>query len=192
MQTSSRAYHHGSLRETMLSLALEALETAGPDSLSLNLLAKKAGVSGMAPYRHFRDKADLMDGVARRGFALLAEELSAADELSAARRLTAYGVGYVDFAMRRPGLFKTMFGGAPPTPDEDAASTSSVYSKFAALIAELSPAEKREDLFLTCWAAMHGLACLCVARRLRGAPQKSSVLALRVAETLQKLFVTPR
>jgi AcrR family transcriptional regulator len=140
MQTSGRdAYHHGALRETIVSLALEALETAGPDSLSLSSLAKKAGVSGMAPYRHFRDK--------------------------------------------------TMFGGTPPTPDEETARTDSVYSKFATLIAELSPPEKQEDLFLTCWAAMHGLACLCIARRLRGSTEKSAVLASRVAKTLEELFV---
>jgi AcrR family transcriptional regulator len=191
MQTSGRdAYHHGALRETIVSLALEALETAGPDGLSLSSLAKKARVSGMAPYRHFRDKSDLMHEVARRGFALLAEELSSADKLAnPVKRLEAYGVAYVEFGIRRPGLFKTMFGGTPPTPDEESVRTDSVYSKFATLIAELSPPEKQEDLFLTCWAAMHGLACLCIARRLRGSTEKSAVLASRVAKTLEELFV---
>ncbi len=191
MSTLKRdAYHHGDLRETLIDLALEALEADGPESLSLRLLAARAGVSGMAPYRHFEDKAALMAAVARRGFAMLAAEYAAADRLKDPRaRLTKYAVAYVEFAAQRPGLFATMFGAAPPTPDEETASPDSAYAKFDALIAELSPPERRNDLFLTSWAAVHGLACLCLARRLRGNAEKPAELARRVAATLSELFV---
>jgi AcrR family transcriptional regulator len=190
MATSGRyPYHHGALRETLIDLALEVLDAGGAESVSLRRLAARAGVSGMAPYRHFDDKAALMEAVARRGFALLAKEVSAADALTdRGKRLTAFGVAYVEFALRRPGLFKAMFDGAPPTPDRDLDDPDSVHAKLVALIVDLSPPEKRADLILTCWAAMHGLACLCLARRLRGPREAPAALAYRVAETLQSLF----
>ena len=54
MSTLGRdTYHHGDLRGTLVSLALEALEESGLESISLRQLAIQAGVSGIAPYRHF-------------------------------------------------------------------------------------------------------------------------------------------
>ena len=176
-------YHHGDLRETLLMLAIETLERGGPETLALRSLAGEAGVSGMAPYRHFKDKAALLEAVATRGFELLRAELVAVDDPGQPRRaLVAFGAAYVRFALRRPGLFRVMFDGAPPTPD-DALSTdgSTVYGLFLSRIAQAAAPERRADAFLACWCLMHGLASLAVAGRLRN-PSDPEALALRLGE----------
>lgn len=105
------AYHHGDLRQTLIEAALRTVERAGAEALSLRELAEAAGVSRAAPYRHFADRDDLLAHVAARGF----EDLNREDEAAlagpgdGATRLRAASRVYVDFAERRPGLFKLMF-----------------------------------------------------------------------------------
>src|SRR5271169_4924111 len=117
MSTSKpKPYHHGDLRDTLIDLAVGALEQEGPEALSLRGLATRAGVSGMAPYRHFADKAALLAAAARRGFANLRERLASVDDQADPKKaLVAFGVVYVRFACERPGLFRLMFAGPPPT-----------------------------------------------------------------------------
>jgi len=178
------AYHHGDLRETLIALAIETLARGGPETLALRNLAERAGVSGMAPYRHFKDRAELLEAVARHGFEILRGELVAVDDPSDARKaLVAFGVVYVRFACARPGLFQVMFGGAPPTPDEDlSADGSTVYGLFLSKIARAVGAERRMDAFLACWCVVHGLACLAIAGRLRGSSEAPETLAARLGE----------
>ncbi len=188
MSTSRRgAYHHGDLRDALVALALETVERDGPDAVALRNLAQRAGVSGMAPYRHFADKAALMGEVARRGFAELYGELRAADDRDAKKALLAFGVVYVRFALARPGLFRVMFGGAPPTPSEDLKDNSdSVYGLFLARVAELVPRPRREVAFLACWSLMHGLATLLISGRIRQKTPPPEELAQAVEKILLK------
>src|ERR1700722_14142677 len=103
MSTSKRdAYHHGDLRSTLIALALEKIEQEGPEQLALRSLAQRAGVSGMAPYRHFADKASLLEAVARHGFAELREKLREVEDPDPRKALVAFGVVYVRFACARP------------------------------------------------------------------------------------------
>ena len=169
MSTSKRgSYHHGDLRDALVALALETIEQEGPEAVALRNLAQRAGVSGMAPYRHFADKTALMEEVARRGFAELHAQLSAVDGGDAKAALLAFGVVYVRFACARPGLFKVMFGGPPPTPDEEIAhEDGTVYALFSQRIAELVPRPRRQIAFLACWSLVHGFATLLVSGRIR-------------------------
>ncbi len=70
-------YHHGALREALLSQAFRDIESEGLEGLSLRRLAETTGVSKTAPYRHFTDKRDLLVTIAAEGFRLLAEKLEA-------------------------------------------------------------------------------------------------------------------
>jgi AcrR family transcriptional regulator len=119
MSTSTRAaYHHGNLRETLVALALAMLEQAEPEQLTLRGLAEEAGVSGMAPYRHFEDKAALLSAVAEAGFVELRRRLASVDDERKPRKaLIAFAVAYIGFACDKPNLYRVMFGGAPPTID---------------------------------------------------------------------------
>ena len=188
MSTSKKTtpYHHGDLRGALIGLALKALEKGGPEALALRSLAEQAGVSGMAPYRHFADRAALLEAVARQGFADLREELRAVDDASDPQKaLVAFGAVYVRFACARPGLFRLMFAGAPPTPDDGlAADPNSVFGLFAARIAQIAPASRRRIAFLACWSIVHGLACLLVGGRIRQKTHSPAELAERLGEIL--------
>src|SRR4051795_8746811 len=98
-------YHHPDLREAMIRVAQELLESEGPSGWTVRAAARIAGVSSGAPYRHFADKDTLLAAVAARGFdELLADigtRLSEA-EGSAAARAHAMGGAYIAFALSRP------------------------------------------------------------------------------------------
>ena len=63
-----RGYHHGNLREALIRAALELIATKGTAGFTFAEAARFAGVSPAAPYRHFRDRDELMASVALRGF----------------------------------------------------------------------------------------------------------------------------
>jgi len=187
MSTLGRdTYHHGDLRETLVSLALEALEESGLESISLRQLAIQAGVSGMAPYRHFSDKAALLEAVARFGFRELLDQLRAVDDPADPRTaIIAFGVVYIGFACARPNLFRLMFGGAPPTPDADLeANPDTAFGLFSARVAQLTSVSDRQAAFLACWSIVHGFASLLVSRRIRRPPPDPSQMMRRLGEMI--------
>src|SRR5215475_12712532 len=63
-----RGYHHGNLKEALIRAALELIAQKGPAAFTFAEAARWAGVSPAAPYRHFRDRDELLADVARRGF----------------------------------------------------------------------------------------------------------------------------
>lgn len=186
MSTSGRStYHHGQLRQTLIALALEMVERGSPEDLSMRGLAERAGVSGMAPYRHFPDKAALLAAVAATEFDALRQKLIAVDNSVDARAaLVAFAGVYVRFAVERPGLFRLMFGGAPPTPDDGLADRATVFGLFMRRIEALVPPHRQRDAFFACWSLAHGLASLLVAGRVRQPPPDPAALAERIARML--------
>ena len=64
----SRGYHHGNLKEALIRAALELIAQKGPAGFTFAEAARWAGVSPAAPYRHFRDRDELLSNVALRGF----------------------------------------------------------------------------------------------------------------------------
>ena len=65
-----RGYHHGNLKEALIRAALKLIAEKGPAGFTFAEAARWAGVSPAAPYRHFRDRDELLADVARRGFEL--------------------------------------------------------------------------------------------------------------------------
>ncbi len=188
MSTSKRdGYHHGDLRSALIALALETIEQSGPEEIALRTLARRAGVSGMAPYRHFADKASLLEAVARQGFADLRDSLRAVEHPDPKKALIAFGVVYVRFARSRPGLFRLMFGGAPPTPTTQLAETpDTVFGLLTGCIAQLVPPARRQITLLACWSIVHGLACLVVSGRIRQPMPATDELAASLGEMLMR------
>lgn len=104
-------YHHGDLRRALLDAAEAMLERGGQAALSLREVARAAGVSHNAPYRHFADREALLAALAAGGFARLAGAL--ADAATAAEeggRLRAAGHAYLRFARVHRALYLLMFG----------------------------------------------------------------------------------
>lgn len=108
MSTSTRkkrTYHHGDLRAVTLRAARELLEKQGPDAVVLREVARRAGVSHNAPYRHFDSREALLAALAAQGFAEFAQRMASAGG-------AGMGEAYVGFALEHPQLFRLMFGGA--------------------------------------------------------------------------------
>src|SRR5271167_1995017 len=107
----SQPYHHGNLRKSLLDAAVALIGEVGPRAFTLREVARRAGVSHNAPYRHFSGKDEILLAVAGEGFDRLAAVMLKA--ISPARspheRLVLCGCGYVDFALRWPHHLMVMF-----------------------------------------------------------------------------------
>src|SRR5262245_11388966 len=106
-----KPYHHGNLREALLESAIRLIAEVGPAGFTLRELARRAGVSHNAPYRHFRDRDALMAAVATQGFRELTKAMLRAADANAGDldRLRRAGLAYIAFALRRPEHFAVMF-----------------------------------------------------------------------------------
>lgn len=160
--TPSTPYHHGDLRAACVRAARELLEEDGAGGLSLRAVARRAGVSPTAPYRHYTDREALVSAVAAEGYRELAGCLAAAHPAPATQQeLSAVAVAYVRFAIDHPGLFRLMF--AEPcdlTNPERAEATAAVSAYVDALVRGAFPTAASEALSTAVWALVHGLAFL--------------------------------
>ncbi|HEY6882145.1 MAG TPA: TetR/AcrR family transcriptional regulator [Polyangiales bacterium] len=171
-------YHHPDLREAMIRVAQELLESEGPSSWTVRAAARIAGVSSGAPYRHFADKDTLLAAVAARGFEDLRSEIAAhldtvGDEPSA--RFRSLGEAYVRFATARPGRYQIMFGRDILNRDLHPELCAAADRAFASLLREVEAAQLsgvlRSDnsaaaMAAGAWAVVHGLADLLLSGRL--------------------------
>lgn len=105
-------FHHKDLRRNLIEVATEAVEKSGADTVNIRELAKQLGVTHVALYRHFRDKAALLSAVAESGFQRLhAAQISARDAAGddPLEGMIAMGQAYIDFARSNTNLFSFMF-----------------------------------------------------------------------------------
>ena len=171
MSTSKRkprAYHHGDLRAAVLRAAGELLEKEGIAALTLREVARRAGVSHNAPYRHFPDHEALLAALAGEGFAMLG---AAQREAAAAAGARGLGEAYVRFALAHPQRFGLMFGGRVSIarhPDLRAAAEKT-YEGIARAMAARVPKENAGDAAVAAWARVHGLATLLLNDRIASA-----------------------
>src|SRR5271165_636032 len=102
-----RPYHHGDLRRAIVRAALEILSETQSTDFSLRELARRAGVSHNAPYKHFADKGELLAAVSAVGFDVLAKRMTDAMQgLSSPRaRLFAMARHYVRHGVDNPALY---------------------------------------------------------------------------------------
>ncbi len=113
----SRGYHHGNLREALIRAALELIAQKGPAGFTFAEAARWAGVSPAAPYRHFRDRDELLADVARRGFELFAAALAKSWDEGRPDAFTAFdrlGKAYLAFARSEPAYYSAMFEAGVP------------------------------------------------------------------------------
>ena len=143
--STSATYHHGDLRAALLRTAGEILEKEGLASLSLREVARRAGVSHNAPYRHFPDRGSLLAALAAQGFREFGDAL-------AKRPRQEMGEAYVEFALEHPQRFRLMFGGVARGSDHRA--YDALKKSFADLGADA------EYAAAAAWGLVHGLAHL--------------------------------
>ncbi|MFZ3562351.1 TetR/AcrR family transcriptional regulator [Streptomyces sp. BH055] len=156
------AYHHGDLRAACLRAARELLEEDGSAALSMRAVARRAGVSPTAPYRHFEDREALVSAVASEGYRELAEQLLAAHPSPVTpNELAEIAVAYVRFALDHPALFRAMFAEpCDPANEERVAATAAITDYVRDTVRRAVPGADPDTLWTPVWALVHGLAFL--------------------------------
>ncbi|HRK24798.1 MAG TPA: TetR/AcrR family transcriptional regulator [Beijerinckiaceae bacterium] len=168
------SYHHGHLKLTLLDTAETLIAERGPANLSLSEMARMAGVSSAAVYRHYADLNALIGAVAHRGFEDFAARLKAGAAVagSGVDGLRGMGRAYLDFARERPGAYAAMFSSTVSYTDPGlaAAGETAFNTLIQGVSATLSksgmPAEAAYGLALKIWALAHGVATLAGSGRL--------------------------
>ncbi|MFF1262364.1 TetR/AcrR family transcriptional regulator [Streptomyces sp. NPDC058321] len=191
MPQASSSYHHGDLRAACLRAARELLEEDGSAGLSLRAVARRAGVSATAPYRHYADRDALVSAVAAEGYRELAGELASAHPApTTPTELSAVAVAYVRFAFDRPAMFRVMFAEpCDPADEERVAATAAISEYVRDMVRGAFPGADPEVLSTTVWALVHGLAFLHLDGKLDSSTPE--VVAAQVESAVQALFTAP-
>jgi AcrR family transcriptional regulator len=199
------AYHHGNLRNMLLEIGERLLEDLGVSGLTLRGLAREAGVSHAAPYRHFSSRTELLAALATRGFLRLEQELVAAMDCfpdDPLRQLQESGERYVRLGLLRPAMYGLLFGAVLPKTDRPAALAEAGSGAFMALVAIIERGQaagvfRREptlDLAFANWSLVHGITELAIAGHLPppdAAPEAAVFLARRLCSLLTYGLLTP-
>ena len=173
IESEKRGYHHGDLRSALVQAGLDLLKTRAPDAVSLREIARMAGVSATAVYRHFPDKQALLSALCDEGADELARLQQAAMAQAGGGRsgFDAVGRTYVRFALANPTLFRLMMTAPVDSCAPLAALGQDVLAKKILMdnIAALAPVEasqaEQRVFALRAWSIVHGLAMLMLDRQ---------------------------
>ena len=183
-----RGYHHGDLRNGLLEAARTILEEESLSALTLRAVARKAGVSHAAPYRHFPNHEALLVELSIEGFDELREALAEAAKAQGTEcdKIATIGAAYMRFVARRPGVSRLMFGTQIPNREsfpELAAAADSIGEEISAAL--INPA-----LGIAVWSAVHGLAMLVLENLVDLGQRRDglNVLPSRAEIVLRSLF----
>src|SRR5436190_7376175 len=169
---AERGYHHGNLKEALLQAALDLIAQKGAAGFTFADAARMAGVSPAAPYRHFRDRDELLASIAQRGFEQFEALLTAAWDDGRPDTPTAFerlGKAYLKFARDDPASYSAMFESGLPIDGHPALNAASeraftVLRAAAERLAALTPPGVSRPpammMALHIWAMSHGVASL--------------------------------
>src|SRR5689334_21358615 len=169
---AERGYHHGNLKEALLQAALDLIAKKGPAGFTFADAARLAGVSPAAPYRHFRDRDELLSSIALRGFEQFEAMLSNAWDDGRPETVAAFervGKAYLAFAREEPAFYSAMFESGLPldlNPALLSASerafniTRAAAERLAALAPPGVPRPPALMMALHIWSMSHGVASL--------------------------------
>jgi len=160
-------YHHGNLKEELISSACKICEVDGHDHMSLRSIAKEANVSQTAPYRHFKTKESLLAEVSKRGFDELTERMNEAlnkkhNALSLEDQFLEMGLAYLEFGIEKRNIYDLMHSPSIQKADfpELLESAGGAFDVLVKILMKLHPEIDENKLSQKCmkyWAMMHGL-----------------------------------
>lgn len=175
--SKSKPYHHGDLRHALIEASLALIAEEGFAALTLREVARRAGVTHAAPYRHFADKEALLAAVAEEGFRTMAARMRERmdRETGPTSRLAACGVAYVLFAIQHPAHFRVMFGPHFTRRVDHEQLAQEGGNAFGLLVQSIIEGQKAGELregepmplALMSWSLVHGLASLLVDGQLQ-------------------------
>ena len=186
-----RTYHHGDLRNGLLDAARAILEEQSLGALTLRAVARRAGVSHAAPYRHFPNHEALLVELSIEGFTELRQNIAGiTNGGSDSERIAEIGAAYMRFVARRPAVARLMFGSQLPNREKFPALAAAAD----AIGTEIGAALSDPNLGLAVWSAVHGLAMLVLENVIDLGQRRSGlhVLPSRAEILLRSLFSTER
>jgi AcrR family transcriptional regulator len=169
---AERGYHHGNLKEALLQAALDLISQKGPAGFTFADAARMAGVSPAAPYRHFRDRDELLASIAQRGFEQFEAVLTQAWDDGRPETVTAFervGKAYLAFAREEPAFYSAMFESGLPLDANPALMAAgerafglvrAAAERLAALAPPGTPRPPALMMALHIWSMSHGVASL--------------------------------
>lgn len=191
MKEADRPYHHGDLRRVVLETAGEMLREDKGWQFTLREVARRAGVSHAAPYKHFPDKRALLVELSMQGFEQLRSEMTGAvtpRPRSARKELLAVGHAYVQFGVANPALYRLMFSAEAGDPSS-VHLNERVLRTFGVLLDVLQRGQESgvfrkrpvQGQAAACWSQVHGLTTLSIDGLLL--PEKVGTNAVNAAIT---------
>lgn len=177
LKKAHHSYHHGDLKTTLLEAALKMLRSTPPNEISLRELARTAGVSQAAPYRHFKNKEELLVALAIQGFEIKLGYIKESMEAHSHEPLQMYyhsGLSYFKMGLKHPQHFKLMFS-SDFIPNEERPELMQAATKTFILFAEMIGLCQKSQIIgsgdpyqiaLNCWTVIHGFTVLYAERRL--------------------------
>ena len=190
-------YHHGDLKRALADAALQLVQEKGPKGFTLREVARRAGVSAAAPYRHFADKAQLLAAVATQGFVQLHEALDAtvAANPDLAQQAIAMGKAYVQWAVSHPDHYQVMFGSEldkTESPEVLAAGVRAFDDLLDTITrcqhAGLLPTGDPHATAGPIWSLLHGISTLTIGSDLAHVGIREGTEALTERSLRQLLF----
>lgn len=192
-------YHHGDLRGALIAATRQLVIERGAENFSLADACRLAGVSPAAPYKHFRDRDEILEIIVQQGFDDLADRIVAA--VAAAGRgtavaMAAMGRTYLDFASNQTALFRLMFGqnrainNAPPVIENGRDCFSHVISEVEAYCRATGCSGDSRVIALELWTFVHGAAMLSIDRDYEKVAPGLDVYAM-LEGTLPRLLQAP-
>ncbi|MFJ4187861.1 TetR/AcrR family transcriptional regulator [Kitasatospora sp. NPDC089509] len=188
------AYHHGALPEALVAAAFEVVDEQGQEKVSVREVARRAGVSAGAPFRHFADRQALLTAVADRvlaDFARWQEAEVAAAEAVGGSAMRALGLGFVRYALRHPRRFelvrsRVFAASRDPQLREQLDGMDRAFTELivADQVAGRVRAGDPELVLLSGQALVYGLAQMIVDGYLPA--EKAEELALQVLDTFRQ------
>jgi AcrR family transcriptional regulator len=171
-----QSYHHGDLRVALVRAAEEVIAEFGPQKLTLREIARRAGVSHAAPYRHFANKKDLIGAVVAQSYRELTKALQQVQVVheNPLTRFEAMFHAYVDFATADVARFRLMFGSEVPEKDKHPELKLNSEESFQVVTDTIVACQEvglirdgnSQELAITCWSTCHGVAVLMVDNQL--------------------------
>jgi AcrR family transcriptional regulator len=168
--------------QKIATAARRLLDREGAEALTMRRIAKAVGITPMALYRHYKDRASLLNALADEGFAELTAELEARRfSGKIEKRLTEMADIYLDHALENPRLFELMFlqprEGARKFPQDFKAGLSPTANLMVKVIEEgIKSGYFREDdawdITFEMGALSHGLIMLYLGGRMGVSAEK--------------------
>lgn len=171
-------YHHGNLGAALVEAALSLVLEKGADAVTIREVARRAGVSHTAPYRHFADKQALMATVAKQGFDLMVSRMR--------QRMAAYpddpllrfkncGIAYIEFAVAHPAHYRVMFGPGGERGRASDALKDSAAEAFRTLFDSITDCQTQGlvkpgdamEMALAAWSIVHGFSMLFIDQHVK-------------------------